>query len=387
MAKRIIETAIPIPMDRGFPPAALAQVAKAIQASGAVDIFHVPDQLQSWWPPGMWNAKNCPMFAMMPDPDSNADASAIAAYAAASAPGMGLTITTDAIRRGPAEMMQTMLTLATMSDGRAILQLGAGEVKNTAPYGYTRSEGLRRYEDHLRYYDAYWKSEDGVVTLDGHFWKYKNATIGAARPQRPRMWALGGGPKLLDLATTYADGFASMVPNVFATPEKYAEMVKRTRLSVESKGRDPDKFDFCPWIFAVIHDDPEVIDRAFDNPLIKWLVAIFGRFNNADWADYGMEGAFAADWHYSMKLLPNWTTDKQEVDRILSRVTRKMFDMTFLRGNSAEVAEQIQPYIDAGANCIDLIDLLAVVLEPEDVQADLLRQIDVCARIKKRNQT
>jgi len=385
MKKKKIETAIPVPMDRGMITTALGDTARAIKDSGVVDFFHVPDQLQSWWPPGMWNQENCPLSAFMPDPDSNADPSAVAAYAAASAPGIGFTLSTDAIRRGPAETMQTMLTLANLGEGRAILQLGAGEIKNTAPYGWSRKDGLRRYEDHLRYYDAFWKSEDGVVNMDGHFWSFKDATIGSHRPHRPRMWALGGGPKLIDIATSYADGFATMVPNVIQTPEAFGEFVTNTKRELEARGRDPEAFDFCPWMFSLIHEDPQVISAAFDNPLTKWMVANFGRFNNHDWSHYGIEPAFPEDYHYAMKLLPNWTTDKAYVNNILGRVTRKMFDMTFFCGSPREVAEQIQPYIDAGANCIDLIDFLAPVLSIEDSQRHLARQLEVCRQIKQNN--
>ena len=385
MTVRPIETAIPIPMDRGFPPAMLGEVCKAMKASGAVDFFHIPDQLQSWWPPGMWNPQNVAMAAVMPDPDSNADPSAIAGFAAASAPGVGLTLSTDALRRGPAEMMQTMLTLAAMGDGRAALQIGAGEIKNAAPYGYERKEGLKRYEDHLRYYDLYWKSENGAVTMDGHFWKYKNATIGGARPARPRMWALGGGPKLIDLAISYADGFATMVPNVIQTPDAFAAFVKKTRDELERRGRDPMKFDFVPWMFTLIHEDPDVIKRAFDNPVLKWMVSNFGRFNNHDWAAYGMQPAYTPEYHYAMNLLPNWTTDKKYINDTLARVTHKHCELCFYYGSAQEVADQIQPYIDAGANVIDLIDFLGVALTLEDAQVHLGRQIDVCARIKARN--
>jgi phthiodiolone/phenolphthiodiolone dimycocerosates ketoreductase len=385
MSGRRIETALPIPMDRGFPPAMLAEVCRAVNSSGAVDFLHVADQLQSWWPPGLWQPHNVAMAAMMPDPDSNADPSAIAGYAAAAAPGVGLTLSTDAIRRGPAEMMQTMLTLAAMGDGRAALQLGAGEIKNCAPYGYVRGEGLRRYEDHLRYYDAYWKSADGAVTLDGHFWKYKNATIGAARPCRPRIWALGGGPKLIDRAFTYADGFATMVPNVIETPEAFRAFVKQARQELERRGRDPGKFDFVPWIFTLIHEDPDVIRRAFDNPVVKWMVAIFGRFNNHDWAAHGMQPAFAPDYHYAMHLLPNWITDPSEVNDVLARVTHRHCELCFYHGSPQEVAAQIQPIIEAGANVIDLIDIMGLALSLEDAQRQFGRQLEVCARIKSRN--
>ena len=79
-------------------------------------------------------------------------------------------------------------------------------------------------------------------------------------------------------------------------------------------------------------------------------------------------------------------TNQAEVDDILSRVTRKMSELSFVYGNPAQVAEQIQPYIDAGATCIDLCDVMPLVLDAADAQASLGRQIDVCARIKQRNQ-
>ena len=383
MTKRAIETMLPINADRSLPPAALAQMAKAIQASGVVDHFHIWDQMMGWWPPGMWNSGNAPLAAFVPDLDSTGDPAAVAAYAAASAPGLG-PISTDAIRRGPAEMMQTMLTLANMGGGRAILQIGAGEIKQTAPFGWKRNEGLRRIEDHFRYYDAFWKAS-APVDMTGHFWTFDQAWIGAARQHRPRVWALGGGPKLVDLATTYCDGFATSVPAVLPTPERFGEFVRNTKRALEAKGRDPEAFDFCPWISAMIHDDPEVIERAMRNPLLRWFAAVFGRLNNNEWATHGMASAFPGDWHYSMKLLPHRLTNQSEVDDILSRVTRKMCEMAFIYGNAAEVAEQIQPYIEAGATCIDVCDVLPLVLDPADAQAGLGRQIDVCARIKQRN--
>ncbi len=384
MAKRKIETMLPINADRSLPPAVLAQMAQAIKASGVVDHFHIWDQMMGWWPPGLWNPQNAPLAAFVPDLDSTGDPAAVAAYAAASAPGIGLTFSTDAIRRGPAEMMQTMLTLANMGEGQAILQIGAGEIKQTAPFGWKRNEGLRRLEDHFRFYDEFWKA-NAPVTMAGQFWNFDQAWIGTARQNKPRVWALGGGPKLIEMATRYADGFATMVPNVIPTPEKFAEFVRHTLRAVEANGRDPEAFDFCPWLPVMIHDDREVINRALDNPLMKWMAAFFGRLNNADWAAYGMESPFPVDWHYSLKLIPNRLTDKAYVDEIISRVSRKHVEMTFICGTAAEVANQIQGFIDAGATCVDVIDTLPMMLDPADAQAGLGRQLDVCTRIRQRN--
>jgi phthiodiolone/phenolphthiodiolone dimycocerosates ketoreductase len=384
MTRTGIETALMLNADRYLSPGVLGQVAKSYQASGVVDFFHVADQMNGWWPPHLWSAENTPLAAVVPDPDSSGDAVAVLAYASALAPGMGVTVSTDAIRRGPAEMMQTMLTLANMSGGRAVLQLGAGEIKQTLSYGWKRSEGLKRQEDHLRYYDAFWKG-DGSVSLQGNCWTFDQAWIGGARQSRPRVYALGGGPKLIELATSYADGFASVTPNVFSTPEAFGRVVSSMRQGVHARGRDPAKFDFCLWAFCLIHDDPNVISRALDNPLFRWLTAIYGRMNMADWAAYGETAAFPLDWHYSTKFIPNRYTDRREVDGILGRVTRRMCEQGFLSGSAADLAAQIQPYIEAGATCIDVVDMLPLVLDPADAQAGLGRQLDLCARIKRNN--
>jgi phthiodiolone/phenolphthiodiolone dimycocerosates ketoreductase len=349
-----------------------------------VDYLHVADQMNGWWPPHLWSPLNSPLATMIPDLDSAADPAVISAYASAAAPGIGVTISTDAIRRGPAEMMQTMLTLANLAGGRAILQIGAGELKQTLPYGWKRSEGLKRQEDHLRYYDAFWKG-DGKVTMQGNYWNFDKAWIGGVRPNRPLVYALGGGPKLIDLATSYADGFATVAPNVVSSPAQFGDMVRNIRKDVAAKGRDPEKFGFCLWVFTLIHDDPAVISRALDNPLFRWLVAIYGRMNMADWQAYGEEPAFPLDWHYSMKLVPYQYTDRAEVDRILGKVTRRMSELGFIWGNAEQVAAQIQPYVDAGATCIDLVELLPLLLDPADAQASIGRQLDVCARLKKSN--
>jgi len=162
-------------------------------------------------------------------------------------------------------------------------------------------------------------------------------------------------------------------------------MVASIRKQVAAKGRDPESFDFCIWVFTLIHDDPSVISRALDNPLFRWLAAIYGRMNMADWRVDGEEPVFPLDWHYSMKLVPHYYTDRAEVDRLLAGVTRRMSELCFIWGNAEQVAAQIQPYIDAGATCVDIAELLPLLLDPADAQAAIGRQLDVCARVKKNN--
>jgi phthiodiolone/phenolphthiodiolone dimycocerosates ketoreductase len=380
MLRRVARTAVPITIDRNFPAATFGDAVKAVHASGVVDDVQMWDQLTSWWPRPLWTRENTPMAEFIPDVDSFPDVFAYAAYAAAVAPGIGTALSSDGLRRGPGELMQTMLSLANITEGQSIFMLGAGEVKQARPFGWKRSEGLARLEDQFAIIDKFWKS-DGPITFEGNHWKLDRAWLGCAKRHKPKVWALGGGPKLLDMATTYADGFATMVPLVSASVERWAETVSNMKRELERKGRDPEHFDFGVYGAALLHEDANTIDRALDNPLVRFVAAIMGRINQRDWDKEGIEPAYPRDWHYALKLLPTWMS-KEEIDDILSRVSREMSEKTWLFGAPAQVADTLQQYVDAGATWVSIIDLLPPVLEPSDAQNALGRSIEVCRHLK-----
>ena len=66
-----------------------------------------------------------------------------------------------------------MLTLANMTEGRAMFQIGAGEVKNITPYGDKR-RGLGMMEDLFRIFNAALESKGQPFDLEGNY-----TTLGA----------------------------------------------------------------------------------------------------------------------------------------------------------------------------------------------------------------
>jgi hypothetical protein len=102
--------------------------------------------------------------------------------------------------------------LENLASRPPVLQLGAGEVRNIKPYGYKRSEGLKRLEDHMRFYHAYRTTEE-PIDLEGDAWTFNQAWLGrGGNAENLRLWGLGGGPRLLDITTSYADGIACVAP-------------------------------------------------------------------------------------------------------------------------------------------------------------------------------
>jgi phthiodiolone/phenolphthiodiolone dimycocerosates ketoreductase len=375
-------TAMPLTTSLYVPPAQFGELCRAVHGSGVVDNLFMWDQITNFWPRHMWTPANSPMAAVLPDIDSYGEAFAMAAYALAAAPGAGIAVSTDAIRRGPVELNQMMWTLASMAGGKAVFQVGAGEAKQTYPAGWKRSEGLARLEDQLKLARTFWEHPE-PVHFEGRHWHMRGAWLGEARVARPEVWALGGGPKLLDLATSFADGFAAIAPCVFDTPERFAQMVRALREDLERKGRDPDRFGYGLWFMNAIHEDHEVIRRAFDGPLLKWMAATFGRLDQDDWSRAGLEPVYPLGWHYSVKLRPMEVTPP-EAASVVGRTTRAHCEAAFCHGTPREVADEVSAYVDAGATYVAVCDLLPLVLDPHDAQRAIARSIEVCGLVKAR---
>ena len=383
MAKRRIETAVQMTVDRHHPPELFGQVAKMYEASGCVDQMLMWDQLVSWISPALWTPENSPLAKYVPDIDSYPDWNVMCGYAAALAPNLGTVISTDALRRGPAELMQTMLTLANATNGKSIYQVGAGEVKQCQPYGWKRAEGLARLEDFYRAFHAFWEN-DKPFDLTGNHLKFDQAWIGGSRRQKPRVWGLGGGPKVLDLATTYAEGFSTMAVMVWSSPEHTYEEIKKMKQQLESKGRDPEKFDFGVWAPLLLSEDDEFVERSFDNALVKWTTCIMGRILQADWQKEGITPPMPPDWHYAIKMLPQ-KIGLKEANEMMSRVTPEMSHKSWIYGSPKKAAAELQGYIDAGVTHVSMIDMVPAILEPAESAKAGQNSIEVCRHIKSAN--
>ena len=375
-----VDTAVILFGDRHMPWEVTAQLAQALLHSGVVDYAEVSDQTVGFIPPYLWNEQNSPSAAIMKDPDSLDNGIITATIAATSAPGLGVTIGTDCIRTPPAEFVQTMWTMAKLTKGKALFNVGAGEIKQCLPYGHKRSEGIKRMEDLCNVMKLLWESDEPVY-YEGNHINLKGAYLGSAKPYRPEVWALGGGPRLMDLATTYLDGVAVAIPNVWWTPEQTAAGIKALKDEVERKGRDPEKFRVGMWNTVILNEDPEWVSRALDNPLTRWLSAVFGRIEPTNWREEGIEPAVPDGWNYHMKMKPR-QTEPSFVDEVLSKTTRAMAEKSFFWGSPKEVATQLQAFVDAGIDWVMPVDYMQIVTPLEDAPNCLGRNIELCGHLK-----
>jgi probable F420-dependent oxidoreductase len=175
--------------------------------------------------------------------------------------------------RHPGTTAQATTTLDHLSDGRAILGIGAG---------WTRAEfemmgvefpdvqpRLRMLDEAVRIINALWTSER--VTFDGEFYHLRDA-ISVPKPvQKPRPPVMlgGSGKGLLRIAARQADivnvisdsGRAgTILPSEVAklTDEAFRRKVDFVRGEARAAGRDPDAITLSSTIFIpMIADDAE----------------------------------------------------------------------------------------------------------------------------------
>jgi phthiodiolone/phenolphthiodiolone dimycocerosates ketoreductase len=373
---------VPLVYSRHSPVSSVVDAGRAIHASGMVDSVTVWDQMNFFAPPRLWNPQSAPLAAVVPDIDSWPDPYIVLGQIGAECPGLGLTTTSDAVRRGPAELTQSLMTLAQVTGSPTMVQMGAGELKQCKPFGHKRMQGIGRLEDTFEIFRKFMDSRD-PIDHDGKYWKLENAWLGAARPaHRPQLWALGGGPRLIEAAARFGDGFCTATPFVWSAPEQARERIQAIRRALEQHGRDPDDFGFGMWWICLIHEDPSIIEQAMNNDYVRWIAATLGRFNPADWSAIGIDPPLGPDWHYATKLLPIATSARETVD-VLSRVTDDVVRNGWWHGSPQQMADQIAPFIEAGVNWVQIADLLPITRPPEEAAEGLRRTLQLAALLKQ----
>jgi alkanesulfonate monooxygenase SsuD/methylene tetrahydromethanopterin reductase-like flavin-dependent oxidoreductase (luciferase family) len=82
-----------------------------------------------------------------------------------------------------------------------------------------------------------------------------------------------------------------------------------------------------------------------------------------------------------MKLRPMQVGDAER-DEVLSRVTRRHSEETWIYGTPEQVADKLRPYVDAGATWLHLADTLPFVIDVGDGQHSVARTIEVARLLK-----
>lgn len=187
----------------------------------------------------------------------------------------GLAAVTERVRLGtlvlcapfrhPAIVAKMATTIDSISGGRVDLGLGAGWLQEEfAAFGYPFPPVGGRFdslEATLRVLGAF--ADGSPVTMDAEGISLRQARLLPA-PVQPHIpiWVGGkGGPRLLELAARYGDGWNAVWR---WAPEAFGSRAAAARHACERVGRDPATFRFSVGLYVLMGEDDSAARAAFE---------------------------------------------------------------------------------------------------------------------------
>jgi len=166
------------------------------------------------------------------------------------------TCVTDAIRRHPSTIALSSITLDRLTNGRAILGIGAGEAQNVVDFGIEFKKPVTKFKEQLEVIEALFDSDpDNRVNYDGEYYKLINACLQAKsiRKPRPPVYIAAGAPKTLELSAIYGDGW---IP-IGYTPALFKHHANVIKDHAKKNSRDITNFQFANDVDVYFTEDGE----------------------------------------------------------------------------------------------------------------------------------
>lgn len=311
----------------------------------------LPDHMVSFWPDSIWTTEFTDLATKSPSPHRHLDGMAVAAAAAVLTKNVPLaTSVVDTVRRHPSLLAQSALTIDHLANGRFILGLGSGEAENTLPYGFDFAKPVSRFEEALQVIRLLWES-DGPVDYRGQFYQLHHARLDTEpyAGRFPEIWIGGSGPRMLDIAGRYADGWW---PAGAWTPDEYAEKLAAVRASADRAGRDPMAITPCFIQICIIANDQTALADIVQAPLVKALLL---QVSAAKLQSFGHAHPMGENWRGFQDIDPATLTRERIVD-FLDRVHPEAILAVVPHGTPKQVAQTIKSYIDAGLRVPKILD-------------------------------
>jgi phthiodiolone/phenolphthiodiolone dimycocerosates ketoreductase len=186
--------------------------AQALEADGVETIWY-SDHFLHWFPPGVWTQDLVPQALPGSTPHVFLDPTALMAAVAQHTERVRLaTGVTDAVRRHPAVIAQTFITLDHVTRGRSVLGIGVGEAENIVPFGMPYERTASRLIEAVEVIRLLWSTPE-PVRFDGDHFRLRDAILGA-RPfgdAPPEIWMAAHRPRVLEATGRLADGWFPVI--------------------------------------------------------------------------------------------------------------------------------------------------------------------------------
>jgi len=223
-----------------FHPSTMLEQATAAEAAG-FDGLGVSDHFAPWFPDG--EAAQAWVY--------------LGALGQVTTKPIGTGVTPVVHHYHPGVIAQAWMSLEELYPGRVYLGVGSGESVNESPLGLDWPEPREQLERFARGLEAITRLWDGeTVTMDGGWFRLKEAKLYTRAAARPRLYVSAFGPQAARIAGRFGDGLWTL-----GDPEAAPEIIDAYRSSCAEHGRPEGKIILQTGI-AWAEDEQAAIDGA-----------------------------------------------------------------------------------------------------------------------------
>ena len=319
------------------------------------DAVMVWDHLQDFIPRVLWSPRMTWMARLRESPHPYYDFASLLGRLSAHAGPLRLGVgVTDPIRRHPVLLAQTALTLAHLTRRPPIIGIGAGEAENLEPYGFPFDQPVARLEEALTILRACLDTPS-TIRFSGRFYRLADGVFELTAPprRRPEIWLGAHGPRMLELAGRFADGW---YPNWIDSPERYATRLAQIRQAAERAGRDPTRIVPALQAPVLLAPTEDAARRLLRHPALR----LTGLLRSADeWRELGLEHPLGERFRGYLDFIPE-RIPPEELRTALRAVPPELVERSFLWGTPEQVLAQIRDYREVGLRFLALLPASAL---------------------------
>lgn len=246
---------------------------------------------------------------------------------------LGTAVTTP-VARHPAVTVRAFASLDEVSNGRAILGIGAGDT--TCLHLGLKPASTGVLEDAITCMRNLLDGEDG--TYEGR----KVPALSTFEPTHVPIYLAANGPKMLRLAGRLCDG---VIASVGATNELLTYVVETIGQAAEEAGRDPKSVDIVVQIGCDVSEDREEARRNVRTYVARRPIAAVPLEKSGFTAEETRR--FQEAYRYQEHML----TQAEHADL----VPEEWIDHFSLAGTPDEVIEKLDAFVRAGVNQVFLL--------------------------------
>lgn len=335
------------------PPAANVVAASRRREEQGFDAIWWADHLLHWFPTSIWAPDLVPQAAAgQRTPHVWFDPFPVVAAAGAATERVRLAIgVTDLVRRHPASLAQTALTLDHLTGGRFMLGVGTGEAINLTPYGLRNERPVDRLEEGLEVLRLLF-STDGEVDYRGEHFTLEAASMGL-RPSGdapPPLWLAAHRPRGLGLVGRLGDGWMPLA----TTPGDYRAGLAAIGTAAAAAGRDAGDIARGLYVRVVLADDEEAARRIIDASLLMRFIALTRPAES--YAAHGAEHPIGPGSSGITHFLPT-RYSREEALALAARVPDAVARESVIHGSPDHVADRLGAFVAAGARHIQVVNM------------------------------